>query len=596
MRAETNNHNKVFPCPYCLHRFYNENAFTKHIKDCSQNPPCRIIFPSKNIKIRKGDEAELEHQTIDELLEIDAAERKELELIEAIIDGRCPENILAYTQQHYEEAVPFTVYADFESFIDKDDVHTVSGFCTLVTSKFDFINDKLPYCYSGPDPLKRFFEHLTEVREEVQSFLSVNNPMTPLSDDQQLLHDQATHCHICFEQFTLNNHKVRHHCHVTSDYIAPACNSCNLKLKPRKFSKAQIKEGYGIGGKEFFIPIFFHNLRGYDSHLIIKALDKYFAPDIHVIASTTEKFMSFTVGGFRFVDSYQFLTASLDSLVKVLAKDGRDAFKHTLRRFPDQTEFDLVSRKGVYMYEYMTDREKFAETSLPPKEKFFSKLTGEAISDEKYDHAMKVWSVFEMQSIREYHDLYLTTDVLLLADVFENSQKLALSNYSLDPCHFITTPGLTMCAALKYTRVHLELLTNIDQLLFFERGIRGGVSGIMNRYARANNPLLDGYNPDNPNKFILYTDMNNLYGRAMIDPLPVSGFRFLRRDEIASLNILDVADDAEIGYALEVDLDYPHRLHDAHNDYPLAPEHIEITPDMLSPYSQHLLQNLRKSW
>jgi len=197
-----------------------------------------------------------------------------------------------------------------------------------------------------------------------------------------------------------------------------------------------------------------------------------------------------------------------------------------------------------------------------------------------------------MVTLQDYHDLYLKTDVLLLADVFENFRQLALDNYSLDPSHFITTPGMAFCAALKLTGVHLELLTNIDQLLFFEHGVRGGVSGIMNRHARANNPLLPGFNPKIPTSYILYTDMNNLYGRAMVDPLPVSGFRFLSRDEIEKLKIEEVADDAEIGYALEVDLWYPYRLHQEHNDYPLAPEHLEITPDMLSPYSKYLLEKL----
>ncbi len=410
--------------------------------------------------------------------------------------------------------------------------------------------------------MKRFFEHLSEVRARIESLLSVNNPMDALTEDQQLAHDLATHCHYCHHLFIPQNHKVRHHCHVTGSYIAPACNSCNLKLKNRKFSRAQVKEleEYVDKRKEFFIPIFFHNLRGYDSHLIIKALDKHFAKDIKVIASTTEKFMSFTIGGFRFVDSLQFLNASLDSLVKVLARGGKDGFKHTRRHFPDDVKFDMVSRKGVYMYEYMTSRERFAETSLPPKEEFFSKLTGESVSDDEYAHAQKVWSVFEMKSIREYHDLYLTTDVLLLADVFENFRKLALKNYSLDPCHFITTPGLTMTAALRHTRVHLELLTNIDQLLFFEHGIRGGVSGIMNRYARANNPYLPEYDSNKPTTYIMYMDMNNLYGCAMVEPLPVSGFRFLRREEIKKLNVMNVADDADIGYALEVDLEYPYSV------------------------------------
>src|SRR5437899_12842357 len=134
---------------------------------------------------------------------------------------------------------------------------------------------------------------------------------------------------------------------MTSAYIAPTCNSCNLKLKYRKFSKSQLKDVQKAAGKEFFVPIFFHNLRGYDSHLIIKALDKYNASGIKIIASTTEKFMSFTLGGFRFVDSLQFLNESLSSLVKVLGKNGDDKFIHTRNIFYDPSQFKLVCQKGV---------------------------------------------------------------------------------------------------------------------------------------------------------------------------------------------------------------------------------------------------------
>ena len=120
----------------------------------------------------------------------------------------------------------------------------------------------------------------------------------------------------------------------------------------------------------------------------------------------------------------------------------------------------------------------------------------------------------------------------------------------------------------------------------------------MNRYAKANVPGLPDYDSSKPNRYLMYLDMNNLYGRAMIDPLPVSDFRFLTWPEISHLiykvGIQNISDDAEIGYALEVDLHYPQQLHDDHNDYPLAPEHLNITPDMLSPYSRYLLNKLGK--
>src|SRR3989442_1921856 len=306
--------------------------------------------------------------------------------------------------------------------------------------------------------------------------------------------------------------------------------------------------------------------------------------------------MSFSLGGFRFVDSLQFFNESLFSLVKVLGKNGVEKFLHTRTCFPDQSQFKLVCQKGVYPYECMTDATKFDETCLPPLEAFFSKLSDENITDADYAHAHRVWSAFNMKCLRDYHDLYLKTNVLLLADVFENFRLLSFQNYGIDAAHFITTPGLTMCAALKFTNVHLELLTKIDMLNFFEGGIRGGVSCIMNRYGKANHPSLPDYDATKLNRFIMYLDMNNLYDTAMIDPLPVSDFRWLSWPEMKKLVYVDgiqsVPDDAEIGYALEVDLVYPHYLHDKHNDYPLTPGDLNITAEMLSPYTKHLLNKL----
>ena len=160
-------------------------------------------------------------------------------------------------------------------------MHSVSGFFTLLAS--NFLDKELPYCYSGPDPLKRFFEHLMTIRNRVETILEINLPMEPLTPEQQEYHDQATHCYTCNTSFTLSNPKVRHHCHTTSTYLAPTCSSCNLKLKHRKFSKATLKDVQKSIGKEFFIPIFFHSLRGYDSHVIIKALDRYKSSGIKIL-------------------------------------------------------------------------------------------------------------------------------------------------------------------------------------------------------------------------------------------------------------------------------------------------------------------------
>ena len=145
-----------------------------------------------------------------------------------------------------------------------------------------------------------------------------------------------------------------------------------------------------------------------------------------------------------------------------------------------------MARKGIYPYDYMSGIEKFRETQLPPKEKFFSKLNDCEVSDD-YEHAQKVWKEFEVKNMGKYHDLYLKSDVLLLADVFEEFRRNSLENYSLDPAWYYTSPGLSWDAVLKHSGVKLELLSDAEMLLMFEKGIRGGVSMISNRYGKANN-------------------------------------------------------------------------------------------------------------
>ena len=227
----------------------------------------------------------------------------------------------------------------------------------------------------------------------------------------------------------------------------------------------------------------------------------------------------------RFIDSFKFMAASLDSLVNNLPET---AFNNLKRHYMGD-KFNLVKRKGVYPYEYMDSLERFKETKLPPKEAFYSRLTEEDISDEDYTHAQKVWNVFEIKSMEGYHNLYNETDVLLLADVFESFRNICMENYKLDPAHYFTAPGLFWDACLKMTGVQLELLTDVDMLLMMEKGIRGGVSMISNRYGKANNKYMgDKFNPSEPSKYIQYLDANNLYGAAMFMKLPAHGFEWIK--------------------------------------------------------------------
>ena len=284
----------------------------------------------------------------------------------------------------------------------------------------------------------------------------------------------------------------------------------------------------------------------------------------------------------RFIDSFKFMSSGLDSLVNNLAKGG-----HQFSGFEDcnSEQRELLIRKGVYPYEYMNSWDKFEETRLPSIDKFYSKLNMSGISESEYQHARNVWNKFKLKNVGDYHDLYLKMDVILLTNVFESFRSVCLSNYGLDPAHFYTAPGLAWKglawkACLKKTSVNLELLKDPDMLLMFERGIRGGITQSVHRWAIANNPYMGyEYDPSKPTEYLQYLDANNLYGWAMSQPLPTGEFKWIdvRENKVEPKKMVEtLAKNSKWGYLLEVDVEYPRELHNHHNDLPFLCEKIKV--------------------
>ena len=265
------------------------------------------------------------------------------------------------------------------------------------------------------------------------------------------------------------------------------------------------------------------------------------------------------------------MSSSLDSLTNNLVRGGQHLFGF---EECSSKQYELLVKKGIYPYEYMSSWDRFEETKLPPKEAFYSKLNMSGVSSKNYEHARSVWKEFGIKNLGEYHDLYLKTDVILLSNVFEAFREVCLKNYGLDPAHFYTAPGLAWKACLKKTKIRLELLLDPDMLLMFERGIRGGITQSVHRWAKANNPYMGPmFNPKEKVNYLQYLDANNLYGWAMSQPSPTGGFKWVevKPEEISKLAKLE-----NKGYLLEVDIKYPKELHDSHNDLPFMCKKLRI--------------------
>ena len=315
--------------------------------------------------------------------------------------------------------------------------------------------------------------------------------------------------------------------------------------------------------------------------------------DINVIPNNIEKYMAFMLGEHLvFIDSLQFMSSSLDKLISNLPND---AFKYTSEEIKNGKNVELMKQKGVYPYDYKDSFNRFSEKKLPNEDDFYSILNDKHISHMQYVHAIKVWNTFKLKNMGEYHDLYLKSDVLLLADVFENFRKTCMQYYELDPCHYFTSSGLSWDAMLKMTDIKLELITDVDMFQFIEKGMCGRVSYIANRYGKANNKYMKKYDKKAPSKYIMYLDANNLYGWAVSQYLPTGGFIWLTENEINKTDLAKYKEDSEKGVILEVDLEYSQELHDLHNDYPLAPEKMKVTKEMLSPYCESVREKFNIS-
>ena len=564
-----NNDHKRYFCLNCFNSFKSPDSLDKHKEYCYNNECVKISMPP-------------------------------------------PNTFLRFKNFRYSEKAPFAIYADFESLIKpldncdpdpnrsytkKYQKHEPISFCYYIKcfnntlckeifnddTKRKQLNSYIKTKPEDPDAIDVFIKWL---EDDVKFLANITPKKMIFTKEDEKQFNMTSDCWICGEE--LGNDRVRDHCHYTGRYRGAAHNTCNLKYR-----------------KPESVPVFFHNLTGYDSHLFIKKLGSSNEKEnIKCIPNNEEKYITFTktiiTGQYTnkkgeeknktfdivFKDSLKFMSSSLGVLVNNLPKNS---FKNISKYYTSE-EVELIKQKGFYPYEYLDTEEKFNDTKLPPQEVFYSKLSGKGITEKNYKHVWNVWNTFKMKTFKDYHKLYNETDVLLLADVFENFRNLCLKIYGLDPVYYYTAPGLAWDACLKMTNINLELLSDPNMLLMFEKGIRGGLSIISNRYGEANNKYMGNrFNKNKLSKYLMYLDANNLYGSAMSEKLPIHSFKWLSSGEMEKLfNNRVVQIWEKTPCILEVDLEYPEDLHDLHNDYPFCPERVECKNRV-----EKLIPNLR---
>ena len=481
---------------------------------------------------------------------------------------------------------PYAAYADFEcicakistvlpntdkSFTCPFEKHVAVSYTLVVLD----VNDTIVFheFYVGHDAVMKFLETLKSVYIKVMQEMKKKLPM---NTDLKSNYNENI-CYICEKEFLPGQIKTRDHDHFSNDgqIRGLAHQSCNVNLRAT-----------------YFLPVIIHNSKNYDNHLILKHIPENYAQSISIIPVNLEKFTMFTLDSIKFLDSFQFLDTSLENLVQNLIKSNHE-FKIFNCFYQNEKNRNLLLRKGVFPYSYFQSLSVLNEPGLPPKSAFYNRLTETDISDQDYEHALAVYEAFGCKRFSDYLEIYQNCDVILLAEVFTSFRRASMNYYSLDPVHFITSADLTWNAGLKLTKVELQLFSDINDYIWVESQMRGGICFLGKRYAVSNDPYIsENYNPNKENSYIIGVDANNLYGFAMCQPLPYGNFRWLSQSEIDTFNILDTTPNSSVGFLLEIDLEYPQELHCLHDDLPMAPQHLNITYDMLSEHAKKLCDSL----
>ena len=533
------NHNRSFVCRGCLNSYTCENALINHKDKCGDDNICTI---------RTSNESHL------------------------------------YWKKHFHKnKLYFRIIADFEADNEEDNSKignkttniykqkpTLNGYY-IISELEDVLKSGYFESPLGYDNVDWFVKEVIKLEKKMAFYFKENKKDIIMTKEDIEDFENNNICRFC--EKNIESDKVRDHCHLTGKYRGPAHNTCNINVKQEDSN---------------FIPFAFHNFSNYDCHMFFKRLIdlKEGKVKFKSIPKTNEEYITVKYGCIRFIDSYRFLSESLDKLVKNLNEDDFEILK---KEFPDKWQF--LNKKLAYPYQYFNSIDDYKKpVNNLKKEDFFNKLKNDYPDDNEIERTKEIIRLFNIKDGEELTKLYCKSDVILLADVFEKFVKVSTEECKINPLYCVSLPGYTYQCALKYTDIKLQTLQDKDLILLIENNISGGISSVMG----------DRYVKSDENKKNIYADATNLYGHSMS--------QFLPYDEIEMWHgppdkywkwldeILNTPDDADIGYFLEVDLKYPDNIKEKTKYFPFCPEIKKIDPNKYNEYMKKIKpENYTKS-
>ena len=541
-------------CVNCMQSI-GKSKYADHIRLCEDNQPLRVVMPSEELKLK-------------------------------------------FVNWEKTQKCPFVVYADFEAL--NVAVNVAKGKSTVILERqvpasygailVDGRTNSViaESFYRGEDSIKILMNCLPRWNNWCDSERPKNKI---LNDVMSKSHQKAylalavdMNCGICNDFVAV--YPVIHHWHSTGKVLGIAHSNCNLR--------AQMKR---------ILPVLFENLSRYHAHHILKSLIVRPGQKLSAISRTDEVYISFSLRNkfseyickdgryvplyseIRFLDSFQFMSQSLESLAKTIQTSSLQLLRN---KFSDMSDFDFEKIRGkcFFPYNYLDSFEKISQPFPAYGDAWRNSFSGKTdISEREYEMAKEIYTLMRCNNFGDSRDFYLILDANLLADIFEAFRCVCLKEYHLHTVNFFSAPNLSWEGMLNTTKVELGLLSDIDMLLFCERAIRGGINGIgATRHFKANNKYMEDFDKFQPSVFGAFFDITSLYAGTMQQPLPCGNYK--GRNDLTVDDILNADCFGGVGYFVEIDLEYPPHLHDHLNDLPLAPEKLQIITECLSDYAK----------